>query len=78
MQKTHLGCAVDVFSPEHAVVQSDGGVVIEELQDLQAGHMGSVQDRPALRLVQERWNSDDCILDGLFCESNKSVYYASH
>ena len=61
----YLGRGVDVLPAEHAVVDRHGRVVVDELQDLQAGHAGGLQHRPPLRLVEEGGDGDDRILDGL-------------
>lgn len=64
----HLCCAVNVFPPEHAVVQGHGCVVVDELQNLQTCHLRRLQDGPALCLVEEGWDGDHCVFDRLFCE----------
>lgn len=61
----HLGSAVDIFPAEDTVAEGCGGVVIDELQHLEASHSRSLQHGSALSLVEEGWHSDHCILDGL-------------
>ena len=62
----YLGRAVDVLPPEHPVVDGHGGVVVDELQHLNARHVGDLQHRPALRLVEEARHGDHRVFDGLF------------
>ena len=66
--EAHLCCAVDVFPPEHSVVQGHGCVVVNELKDLQPCHLGGLQDGPTLCLIEKGWNGDNCIFNGLLCE----------
>ena len=69
----HLCCAVDVFPPEHSIVQGHGCVVVNELKDLQPCHLGGLQDGPTLCLIEKGWNSDNCIFNGLLCEETNST-----
>lgn len=64
----HLCCAVNVFPPEHAIVQGHGSVVVDELQNLQTSHLRRLQDRPAFSLVEEGRDGDHRVLDRLLCE----------
>lgn len=64
----HLWCGVNVFPPEHAIVQGHGCVVVDELQNLQTCHLRRLQDCPALCLVEEGWDGDHRVFDRLFCE----------
>lgn len=61
----HLGSGVDILPAEHAVAEGSGGVVIDKLQHLEAGHASSLQHSSALSLIEEGWHGDHSILDGL-------------
>lgn len=61
----HLSCVIDIFSPEDPVVQGHSCVVIDELQDLQVGHLCSLQDCSAFCLVEIGWDCDHCVFDWL-------------
>lgn len=61
----HLGCGVDIFPAEDTVAEGGGCVVIDELQHLEASHARSLQHSSALRLIEEGWHGDHCVLDGL-------------
>lgn len=73
MLKRHLNSVVNVFSPEHPIVQGHSGVVVDELKDLYTRHLCSLQDCPALCLVEEGRDCDHCIFDWLFCKREEGM-----
>lgn len=68
LNSIYLCCTVNVFPPEHAVVQGHGCVVVDKLQNLKTCHLCSLQDCPTLCLVEEGWDGDHRVFDWLFCQ----------
>lgn len=67
MLNVHLSCVVDIFPPEDPIIQCHSCVIINELKDLQTRHLCSLQNCPALCLVEKGRNGDHSIFDRLFC-----------
>lgn len=67
----HLCSGIDIFPAEDTIAEGCGGVVIDQLQHLEASHASSLQHSSALSLVEKGWHGDHCILNGLFYRGQK-------
>lgn len=51
-----LGGLVEALDAEHAIVEGDGGVVIDELQDFQVGKLTGLEEGVSFGLVEIAWD----------------------